>query len=120
MADALAPRPANNLWDKALQALDEEDKASINFSTNKLDILEDILAAAAEKQRMCLEKRWKYKKGNKEIIIRDQLEKIVAWVDKFKQIGDQVVQYDPGHAALPWAGVRFFLQVRCRCSYLGL
>ena len=119
MADALAPRPANNLWDKALQTLDEQDKANINFNTNKLDILKDILAAATDKQRLCLEKCWKYKKGNKEIIIRDQLGKIIAWVDKFKQIGDQIVQYDPGHAALPWAGVRFFLQVRCRCSYLG-
>ena len=28
-----------------------------------------------------------------------------------KQIGDTVVQYGPGHAALPWAGVRFILQV---------
>lgn len=120
MANALTPRPANSLWETALQALDEEDKANINFNTSKLDILEDILAAAEEKQQMCLAKRWKYKKGNKEIIIRDQLEKIVAWVDKFKQIGDQIVQYDPGHAALPWAGVRFFLQVRCRSSFLGL
>ena len=108
MADTLTPRPVNNLWEIALQALDEEDKANIDFNTSKLDILEDVLTAAAEKQRICLANRWKYKKGNKEIIIRDQLEKIVAWVDKFKQIGDQIVQYDPGHAALPWAGVRFF------------
>lgn len=28
-----------------------------------------------------------------------------------KQIGDTVVQYGPGHSALPWAGVRFILQV---------
>lgn len=26
-------------------------------------------------------------------------------------IGDTIVQYDPGHAALPWAAVRFVLQV---------
>ena len=36
---------------------------------------------------------------------------MVNWIDKFKQIGDTVVQYDPGHAALPWAGVRFILQI---------
>lgn len=114
VANSLTPRSANSLWEKAFQALDEEDKANVNFATNKLDILEGILAVAAEKQRMCLAKRWKYKKGNKEIIIRDQLEKIVGWVEKFQQIGDQIVQYDPGHAALPWAAVRFFLQVRCR------
>lgn len=32
-------------------------------------------------------------------------------MDKFKVVGDQAVQYDPGHAALPWACVRFFLQL---------
>ena len=40
------------------------------------------------------------------------LEKIIRWVDTFKQIGDVAVQYDPAHAALPWAGIRFLLQVR--------
>lgn len=106
-------RPAENLWERALEALEKEERANIDLNnTDKLHILQDILTATEEKQRMCLAKRWTYRKGNKEIIIRDQLEKIVRWVDKFKQIGDQVVQYDPSHAALPWAGVRFFLQVR--------
>jgi hypothetical protein len=35
----------------------------------------------------------------------------MEWVDKFKTIGDNAIQYDPAHAALPWAGVRFILQV---------
>ena len=58
-----------------------------------------------------MEKRWKYKKGDKEIIIRDKLEKVVVWVNKFKELGDIAVQYDTGHASLPWAGIRFILQV---------
>jgi hypothetical protein len=66
-----------------------------------------------EKKKACLKGRWTYKKGNKEIIIRDQLEKVVEWVNKFKEVGDTAIQYDPVHAALPWAGVRFFLQVGC-------
>lgn len=119
MANTLTSRSANNLWEKAIQHLDEEDKANINFDTSKLNILEDILAAAADKQRICLAKRLKYKKGDKEIIIRDKIEKIVGWVNKFKEFGDQIVQYDPGHAALPWAAVRFFLQVRCHRFYLS-
>ena len=32
-------------------------------------------------------------------------------MNKFKEVGDIAVQYDPGHAALPWAAIRFFLQV---------
>jgi hypothetical protein len=75
--------------------------------------LEDILQAIEKKKEACREKRWKYMKGKKEIIVHDQLEKIIAWVNKFKEIGDLAVQYDPVHAALPWAGVRFFLQATC-------
>jgi hypothetical protein len=45
------------------------------------------------------------------VIFRDILAKIIKWIDLFKQIGDVAVQYDPAHAALPWAGVRFILQV---------
>jgi hypothetical protein len=40
------------------------------------------------------------------------LAKVAKWADRFKEIGDIAVQYDPAHAALPWAGVRFLLQVR--------
>lgn len=45
------------------------------------------------------------------MILRDVLDKIVRWIDIFKQVGDVAVQYDPAHAALPWAGIRFILQV---------
>nr|POF13582.1 vegetative incompatibility protein het-e-1 [Quercus suber] len=35
--------------------------------------------------------------------VRDILEKMSRRVKKFVAVGDTVVQYDPGHAALPWA-----------------
>jgi hypothetical protein len=105
-------RLADSLWAKAVEALDDEEKRYVDFDReDKLAILRDVLRAVDEKKRTCLENRLKYTKGNKEIIIRDQLEKVVEWVNKFKEVGDTAVQYDPGHAALPWAGVRFFLQV---------
>lgn len=31
-------------------------------------------------------------------------------MNKFKDVGDAIMQYDPGHAALPWAGIRMILQ----------
>ncbi|TVY64249.1 Ankyrin repeat domain-containing protein [Lachnellula suecica] len=103
---------AESLWKIALDSLKDEHKNAIKFPSNdKLTILEDILQAVETKKEACREKRWKYTKGRKEVIVRDQLEKIVAWVNKFKEIGDLAVQYDPVHAALPWAGVRFFLQI---------
>ena len=95
-----------------MESLSKEEKENIDFNrTDKLAVLDDVLATVHEKKRLCIEKRWKYKKGNKEVVIRDQLEKLVVWVNKFKEVGDIVIQYDPGHASLPWAGVRFILQV---------
>lgn len=89
-----------------------EDRQHTNFTQgDKLAILDDVLAIVSDRKRVCMEKRWKYKKGDNEVIIRDKLEKVVVWVNKFKEIGDQATQYDPGHAAIPWAGVRFILQV---------
>ena len=41
----------------------------------------------------------------------------LVWIGRFKEIGDIAIQYVPVHAALPWAGVRFLLQV-CRSSPL--
>lgn len=46
------------------------------------------------------------------LILRDHAERIVNWLHKFKEVGDIAVQYDPVHAALPWAGVRFLRQVK--------
>jgi hypothetical protein len=44
------------------------------------------------------------------IYFRDVYNHIASCVQKFREVGDVAIQYDPGHAALPWAGVRFSLQ----------
>lgn len=109
----MASTAAVSLWDRAVGSLTDEDKQSIDFSrTDKSTILEDVLQAAESKKQLCLQKRWKYtKKTGHVIILRDLCEKMIKWVQKFKEIGDVAVQYDPSHASLPWAAVRFFLQL---------
>jgi hypothetical protein len=70
-----------------------------------------VLREAKNKKQICLRKRWKFQKPNGEtVIIRDLLEKIADWVNRFKEIGDIAVQFDPTNASLPWAAVRFLLQ----------
>lgn len=104
----------HKLWDQAVQTLSDEDRSIIHShaADKKLAILGDVLAAVEKKRLVCMEKRWKYKKSNGEVLIlRDLLDKVVAWVNNFKSVGDVAVQYDPGHAALPWAAIRFLLQV---------
>ena len=66
-----------------------------------------------EKQALSNQKQWKLKrKDGREIVLRDIFNKITDSVIKFKEVGDVLVQYDPAHTAIPWAVVRFVLQVR--------
>jgi hypothetical protein len=120
-------RPTENLWERAVAALSDKDKQDVDFDrTDKLAILADVLNAVDKKKQLCIDNCWKYRYGNREIMIRDQLEKVAQWVKKFVAVGDAAAQYDPGHAALPWAGVRFLLQVslisrmRCECMKLKI
>ncbi|KAK6716669.1 hypothetical protein SNK04_007621 [Fusarium graminearum] len=42
--------------------------------------------------------------------LRKYFERMVHWLNKFKDIGDVASSFDPVHAALPWAAFRFVLQ----------
>jgi ankyrin repeat domain-containing protein 50 len=73
--------------------------------------MEELVGMIRKKQRECEEESYKFCFQGKEIILRDVAEKAVFWLNKFKEVGDIAVNFDPVHAALPWAGVRFLLQV---------
>jgi hypothetical protein len=107
---------ANRLWDNALKSLSEEEQKLLSGCPkpdSKLNLLQDMLDATEERKSRCEEHSWKTTIGNdRTIILYDQAVKIVQWLNKFKTIGDVVVNYDPIHAALPWAGFRFLLEVR--------
>lgn len=114
---ALPPSPtgltlAGNLWNEAFSRLDESLKSSLaHAKTNKRDVLATVLKAVQDKRNTSLQKRWKVRlPNNKVVIVRDVLEKITRWVVRFREIGDVAVQFDPAHASLPWAAVRFLLQ----------
>jgi len=56
--------------------------------------------------------RLRLKWGGREIDVQERAGRLVSWLAKFREVGDIAMQYDPVHAALPWAGVRFILLVR--------
>ncbi|KAF5016358.1 hypothetical protein F66182_11984, partial [Fusarium sp. NRRL 66182] len=102
-----------DLWHRAFGSLPEPLKETLRQVTDrKLDKLHAALKVAEEKRQLSLQKRWKKRRpgGGGDIIIRDIMEKIVQWIRLFRDIGDVIVQYDPGYSALPWAAVRFLLQ----------
>ncbi|KAH0536068.1 hypothetical protein FGG08_007034 [Glutinoglossum americanum] len=101
-----------DLWEKAVHTLSDRDPEFDFGSADRLAVLNDVLTVVEAKKQRCMQRRWKYTKHNGDIIIlRDVFEKIATWVEKFKAVGNAVVQYDPIHASLPWAGVRLLLQV---------
>lgn len=110
-----SPPPSENRWTQALALLSENDRLQLHIDADSKDylaILNEVLDIAEEKKRLCREKAWKYQKRNGNvIIIRDLFEKIVGWVKRFREVVDVAVSYDPGHAALPWAALRFLLTI---------
>lgn len=81
--------------------------------------LQSLQDAVVKAQTRCIEKQWKLSRNGKTIILRDVLAKLLGWLNRFMSIGDVVVQYDPSHAALPWAGVKFLVQVGQAVLYLN-
>ncbi|KZL84343.1 hypothetical protein CI238_11683 [Colletotrichum incanum] len=104
---------ALQLWQRAVDGLEDDLASAIRDigPARKHGALQTISRIAEESRRECVNKRWKVTMPNGEVVVlRDKMEKLIHWVDRFKQVGDIAVQYDPTVAALPWAGVRFILQ----------
>lgn len=93
----------NDLWADAAQQLSSNEKKHINFSRpDMLNILAELHADAEKLRQRSIESRWKYtRKTGDTVVRRDVFEKIVRWINTFKQFRDIAVQYDPAHASLP-------------------
>ena len=109
-----------NLWKKALDTLSVELKNSLDLTkVSHTYVLSRALKEAQEKKQICARKSWTFKKRNGEtIILRDVIEKIIVWVEKFIAVGDAAMQYDTAHAAPAWAAFRFVLQVNMQPLFI--
>jgi hypothetical protein len=115
MSSAAPGRNTNStssLWDTANAKLDPKTRrslATVNIGNGR--VVDAVLKEAVTQQKALAAKRWKATVGGKEVILRDVLARIVRWIDHFKAAGDIAVQFNSGAASLPWAAVRFLLQV---------
>jgi hypothetical protein len=112
---ALALGPA--LLNRALELLSPRERGTIEehiiATTNGINsALEQALNAAQMKQNLCENKRWTFTFGGHTVTLREEADKVLLWLDRFKQVGDIAVNVDPIHAGLPWAGIRLLLEVR--------
>lgn len=115
--------PSSNpdLLHDVLKRLSDDDRATLQdyMFHNASDInlaLEQALTAAKEKQRYCIEKRWKFIFRGRIVDVKEEADKVVGWLDRFKAVGDIVANVDPMHVGLPWAGIRLLLEVKARAS----
>ncbi|PTB48811.1 hypothetical protein M431DRAFT_127355 [Trichoderma harzianum CBS 226.95] len=101
-------------WAAALQRLSKEDQTQFELAQNGIDdpksVLSNVLTATNKRKEECMKKRWKLVIKGQTIIIRDILEKLSNWVQKLLAVGDVIIQYDPIHAALPWAAIKLIMQ----------
>jgi hypothetical protein len=116
-----------DLWAQALKSLSDSERTKLLDGLNTTtpaagtaeratshslpDLLEQLCHAAARKKKLCDDKSWRFDLHGRKYNMRDVASKVIVWVNLFKQVGDMAIQHDPGHAALPWAGVRFLLEV---------
>jgi hypothetical protein len=109
------------LWDKALRHLQEskEDRYIVSIVEGFAKNLADDNATAegtpstakslAKDIKQEMEQEIESQQHDSET--RRFVEKTVSVLNKFVSVGDVVVNFDPVHAALPWAAVRFVLVV---------
>jgi hypothetical protein len=74
--------------------------------------IEQALAAAKERQQYCIEQRWKFTFRGRIVNVKEEADKVIGWLNRFKAIGDIVANVDPMHVGLPWAGIRLLLEVK--------
>ena len=105
-------RLEENLWAKAKEKFSEKERKGLEFpDVASNNIIENVLGEVKNNEKKVSDKRWKFHTRHGDVALRDYFLKMSKWAQKFIQIGDTLVQYDPAHAALPWAGVRLILSV---------
>ena len=107
-----------DLWAKAFASLPRKVHSRLasleggQLASLKQEDISHIIRLAEVKRAECKDKFGSINLGKSKFEFGQYIDNIVKWLNKFKEVGDVAVQYDPGHAALPWALFRFILQVK--------
>ncbi|KAI5818540.1 hypothetical protein BZA77DRAFT_16936 [Pyronema omphalodes] len=94
---------AQSLWSTEFNSnkLDDRERETLKDIDFAANADESVSQARSSAEELLQEKKNKFPK----------IQKLLSYIDRFKEIGDIVVQYDPVHAALPWAGVRLLIKL---------
>jgi hypothetical protein len=103
----------SSLWELAAKELDKKDYDRIGpVDKNNVNVVNEVSKSVQKKKDDCITNQWSYTIKGKKIKIRDLCDKIIHWATKFEEVGDFLISMDvTGHAALPWAAVKFVIEV---------
>ena len=92
------PQKVHTLWDDAIAALDIENPTSKSLKSFVSKGESDkVLSAVREKLEAFKKSKLKFKKKDgTEVVISEMLANIAQYVTRFREIIDEVVQFDPG------------------------
>jgi hypothetical protein len=107
-------------WRLAVDQLQEEDASVADqikgvqqaaAAAGNADFTAQLLHTTQQGQQELEFKRWKITTGSREIVLRDQFDRLKKAVTLFKDVGNAAGSIDPLHAGLPLAGFCVLMQV---------
>jgi hypothetical protein len=107
---------ASSILTDTFEALNDRERKTIlawlSPDTIEVDVaLEEARSKAEELQMQSAVKKWSWTYCDRQVYVQDQADKLLRFIEKFKSLGDAVANIDPVHVGLPWAGVRFVIEV---------
>jgi hypothetical protein len=109
-------RYVSGILTDALETLDPGQRNTIQASispdsTSIGVVLDEVHSRAGELQKRSAMKGWTWNYNGRQVYLRDQSDKLLRFLDKFKSWGNAVTNIDPILVGLPWAGVRTILKI---------
>jgi hypothetical protein len=107
-------------WQLAIDKLQKEDSLVADqiagvqqaaAESGSSDFAAQLLHATKQSQQALEAKRWKITTSSGEVVLRDQLDRLLKVVTVFKDVGNAAGSLDPVHAGLPLAGFCVLMQI---------
>lgn len=116
--NGLQDRDPQPLWQEAWDSLPHSDRQLIETVTQNSGsnerIFSDLERIAHQRKQDLHDRNWDDKNqlaGKDAVRVQVAISRIITCLRRFKEVGDIAVNFDPAHAALPWAAFRFVLEV---------
>jgi hypothetical protein len=105
-----------SLWEIAFDDLSHTDRRTLAeyeayLLSPNLSILDDLRTKIQQEEEAYAQKEVRLKIKGREVTLSEVCQKVLNHLDQFLIIGDIIIQYDPGHAAIPWGIVRGLVKV---------